>query len=208
MSRPGSGLGPLLGSLALAAGLWFFAFYLGWGNFWFKISCSSAALAAWAFLCRPGLRAELRPDGRTWLWGLLSAAGLYLIFWLGQLISIQIFPFAAGQISGIYGQGQGTPTWLIALLLLLVTGPSEEIYWRGFLQRGLIERLGRRNGWLLATACYAGVHLWTLNFMLIGAAAVAGAFWGILYCRLGRLAPVVVSHSLWSAVIFAVLPLS
>ncbi len=47
----------------------------------------------------------------------------------------------------------------------------------------------------------------SLNFMLIGAAAVAGAFWGLLYMRLGRLDSVIVSHSLWSAVIFAVAPM-
>jgi membrane protease YdiL (CAAX protease family) len=43
--------------------------------------------------------------------------------------------------------------------------------------------------------------------MLVGAAAVAGAFWGAIYARTGRLAPVIVSHSLWSTVIFAVLPM-
>jgi membrane protease YdiL (CAAX protease family) len=43
--------------------------------------------------------------------------------------------------------------------------------------------------------------------MLVGAAAVAGAFWGAMYARLGRLAPVIVSHALWSAVIFAVFPM-
>jgi len=41
----------------------------------------------------------------------------------------------------------------------------------------------------------------------VGAAAVAGAFWGALYARCGRLAPVIVSHSIWSTVIFAVFPM-
>jgi hypothetical protein len=43
--------------------------------------------------------------------------------------------------------------------------------------------------------------------MLVGAAAVAGAFWGAMYARLDSLAPVILSHSIWSAVIFAVFPL-
>ena len=42
--------------------------------------------------------------------------------------------------------------------------------------------------------------------MLILAALVAGAFWGLEYLWRRDLAAVVVSHSLWSAVIFAVAP--
>jgi len=59
---------------------------------------------------------------------------------------------------------------------------------------------------LIATAIYAGVHIWSLNFMLIGAAAVAGAFWGLLYLRWKSLAPVIISHAIWSAFVFAVVP--
>ena len=95
----------------------------------------------------------------------------------------------------------------IALLLFWVTGPSEEIFWRGYLQRSLMERFGRWPGWAAATAIYAGVHIWSFNFMLVGAAAVAGAFWGAMYARLGSLAPVILSHSIWSTVIFAVFPM-
>jgi hypothetical protein len=95
----------------------------------------------------------------------------------------------------------------IALLLFWVTGPSEEIFWRGYLQRSLMERYGRWPGWAAATAIYAGVHIWSFNFMLVGAAAVAGAFWGAMYARIGRLVPVIISHSIWSTVIFAVAPI-
>jgi membrane protease YdiL (CAAX protease family) len=44
--------------------------------------------------------------------------------------------------------------------------------------------------------------------MLVGAAAVAGAFWGLLYLRYGRLDTLIVCHSVWSAFIFAVFPIS
>ena len=70
-----------------------------------------------------------------------------------------------------------------------------------------MNRFGGWRGWLLATAAYAGVHLWSFNFILIGAAAVAGAFWGAVYWRLGKLAPVIISHSLWSTIVFAVIPI-
>jgi hypothetical protein len=44
--------------------------------------------------------------------------------------------------------------------------------------------------------------------MLIGAAAVAGAFWGAMFWRYKNLMPVIISHSVWSTVIFAVFPMS
>lgn len=199
---------PLISTVILAAGLWFMTFFLTWGNFWFKISLSAATLAALALWLQPLPRTQWSFDGRALVFGCLSAIALYGIFWAGKVIAIQLLPFADHQIGMIYGKGENTSMWLIAVLLLFVTGPSEEIYWRGYLQRQLMERWGSWRGGALATALYAGVHLWSGNFMLVGAAAVAGIFWGGMYGYLGRLSPVIISHSLWSAVVFTVLPLS
>ena len=198
----------LLVTIVLANILWFATFYLTFSTFWIKISVSASSLAALSWWIRPIERARLHIDVKTLFVGLVSAVILYLIFWAGKEISSALLPFAERQIGGVYGKGAGTPPWIILLLLLFITGPCEELYWRGFLQDRLMERFGGRGGWLLTTAIYAGVHLWSFNFMLIGAAAVAGAFWGAMYWRIGNLLPVIISHSLWSAVIFAVLPLS
>jgi membrane protease YdiL (CAAX protease family) len=126
---------------------------------------------------------------------------------IGRAVSLQLFGFAGEQIESIYTKGAGTPPWVISMLLFLITGPSEEIFWRGFLQKGLQERLGGWNGYLIANSLYAGVHICSLNFMLIGAALVAGAFWGAFYWRTNNLAAAVISHSFWSTTIFAILPL-
>jgi len=198
---------PLAGTVLLAAGLWFITFALGWTSFWIKISLSAALLAAISVILRPPRREDFQFTGRAVFLGLLSAATLYFIFWTGKTLSTALFDFAGQQIGGIYHKGAGTPLLTIALLLFFVTGPSEEIFWRGYLQRSLMERFGRWPGWAFATAIYAGVHIWSFNFMLVGAAAVAGAFWGAMYARLGRLAPVIISHSVWSTVIFAVFPM-
>jgi membrane protease YdiL (CAAX protease family) len=198
---------PLAGTVLLAAALWFITFALEWTSFWIKISLSAALLAVISLILRPPRREDFRFTGRAVLLGLLSAAGLYFIFWAGKTVSTALLDFAGQQIGGIYRKGTGTPMLTIALLLFWVTGPSEEIFWRGYLQRSLMERFGRWPGWAAATAIYAGVHIWSFNFMLVGAAAVAGAFWGVMYARLGSLAPVIVSHSVWSTVIFAVFPI-
>jgi membrane protease YdiL (CAAX protease family) len=198
---------PLIGTVLLAVLFWFVTFYLTWASFWIKISFSAATLAILSIFLQPRRKERIRIDARAVALGLVSAAILYFIFWAGKAVSGMILPFSGGQIGGIYNKGAGTQMWVIALLLFFVTGPSEELYWRGYLQKNLMSRFGQWQGWLLATAIYAAVHIWSFNFMLIGAAAVAGAFWGAMYWRLKNLTPVIISHSVWSAVIFAVFPM-
>lgn len=198
---------PLWTLIALAFILWVWAFALPAGNFWIKISVSAALLASLSLFFRVEILNGFKLDGRSILIGLSAAAALYLIFMTGRAVSLRLFGFAGEQIGGIYDKGTGTPPWVISMLLFLVTGPSEEIFWRGFLQKGLQERLGGWKGFGLATLLYAGVHVSSMNFMLVGAAAVAGAFWGALYWRTNNLGAVVLSHSVWSTVVFAVLPL-
>lgn len=198
---------PVGGTLALAFFLWFATFYLTWGSFWIKITFSAALLAAVSLWLQPKRSKQFRITPLAIVIGLLSAVVLYLIFWLGKQVSEAIFPFADHQIGGIYDMGEGTSIWLIASLLLFVTGPAEEIFWRGYLQENLMQRFGPTPGWMLASAAYAIVHIWSFNFMLTGAAAVAGLFWGGLYRYSGNLMPVIISHAVWSSVIFAFLPI-
>jgi len=199
---------PLIGTVILATVLWFVTFYLTWATFWIKISFSAATLAILSLWLQPSRKEYLKFNLNAFILGLLSALVLYLIFWIGKMASNVLFNFAASQIGGIYDKGAGTPIWRIALLLFFITGPAEELYWRGYLQKNLMVRFGQWQGWFIATIIYAAVHIWSGNFMLIGAAGVAGAFWGAMYWRLKNLAPVIISHSIWSTVVFAVFPLS
>jgi hypothetical protein len=194
-------------TVLLAAALWWFTFGLGWGVFWYKISFSALLLAVIASRTGCVDPYSLRLTGRDILLGLVSAAGLYLLFWLGKAASTAVFGFAEQGVENIYGLGEGTPVWLITLLLFFVTGPCEEIYWRGCLQERFCQRLGKWPGYLAATACYALVHVFSGNFMLTAAAAVAGAYWGLMYLMTRRLEPVIVSHMVWSTVVFTFAPI-
>ncbi|MBN2178336.1 MAG: CPBP family intramembrane metalloprotease [Deltaproteobacteria bacterium] len=198
----------LIGTIVLANLLWFVTFYLDAGVFWIKISISASLLAVISLFLKPKRREQFRVDLKSVLIGLASAVILYGIFWAGKEIASLLFPFAQQQIGGVYAKGEGSRMGIVFLLLFFVTGPGEELYWRGYIQDSLMERFGGGGGFLITVALYAAVHIWSFNFMLIGAAAVAGAFWGAMYWRLGNLVPVIISHSVWSAFIFAVLPLS
>ncbi len=190
----------------MATVLFFFSFYLQWGIFWFKISASALILTGMSLTLQSSTHLRFTPNWRNIYIGIFSAILLYLIFWAGKTISTAILPFAEHQVGDIYGKSDGISTWLIVLLLFFVIGPCEEIYWRGFLQRQLSNHFGESVGWILASILYAGVHISSGNFMLVGAAGVAGASWGAMYWWLEDISPLIISHSIWSTFIFAVMP--
>jgi membrane protease YdiL (CAAX protease family) len=193
-----------VGAVFLALACWGLAF--GWpaGNFWVKIGLSVLCVCSYSLVWqRPVMRA--RPE--SFILGVLAAAALYLVFFIGNALAPYVVRDAPVQAAGIYALGKGAGSLRILLLLLFVTGPGEEIFWRGFLQSAMMTRLGNVPGFLAATALYAGVHIVSRNLVLVLAALVAGAFWGALYLWRRDLTLLIVSHSLWSAVIFAVAPI-
>jgi len=191
------------GALVLASACWAATFGWAGGNFWVKIGLSVVVVCLYSLVWqRPKISWKLR----SFFLGLFSAAVLYLIFLLGNEVAPYILTGGKAQVGGIYSLGAGTNKNLIFILLLFITGPGEEIFWRGFLQGRLMEKWGKFPGYLTTTALYGGVHLFSGNWMLVLAAVVAGAFWGFLYLWKKDLLLQITSHSLWSAVIFAVAP--
>ncbi len=194
----------IFGAVILSFCCWAFTFGLEWGNFWAKIGLSVIIINLYSLWWR---KPRIRFNWPSLATGIISAVILYGIFYLGYVLSPYIIPGAAHQVGGIYAMGTHTDSFLVCLLLLFVTGPGEEIFWRGFLQEILMARHGNIPGFIITTLIYGSVHIFSLNLMLIMAAFVAGAFWGGLYLWKRDLSMVIVSHSLWSAVIFAVFPI-
>ena len=191
------------GAVALASVCWAITFGWSGGNFWVKIGLSVVVVSLYSLLWQ---RPNISVHFRSFLLGLFSALILYSIFLLGNKLAPIILPGAKTQVGGIYSLGTGANKVFIFLLLFFITGPGEEIFWRGFFQDRLMERWGNVTGYLMTTALYAGVHVFSWNLMLILAALVAGAFWGFLYFWKRDLLAQIVSHSFWSAVILAVAP--
>ncbi|MCS7197484.1 MAG: CPBP family intramembrane metalloprotease [Candidatus Bipolaricaulota bacterium] len=198
-----------VGLLVLAAfALWYFVFQTGLWNFWARLSLAATLLATSALIVTPDRKQLFQARSRDGVLGIVSALALYGIFWVGQQLALAILPFASEQIGKVYAnRTQLDPLW-IGLLLFFLVGPSEEIFWRGFVQRRLSEPLGSLGALFTTTAIYALVHIWTLNLMLILAAFVAGFVWGWLYQRERSLISVMLSHALWDVVIFVIFPLA
>ena len=199
-------------SLAVAGGLFALVFTAPVMGFWRQLAASTALLAAMAFwFDGTALKKLLRPRWpgvvRSIVGGLVAAAVLYGVFLVGRGVVTALFPGGGGLIRSIYGLGVGVRAWRVGLVLLLVVGPAEEIFWRGYIQRRLTETYGFR-GTIVTVCAYTAIHLAAWNPVLILAALVCGAFFGWLFWRFGDPVVNIVSHAVWAATAFAFLPLA
>jgi uncharacterized protein len=195
---------------ALATFFWFVMFspwtspYL---NFWLVMAVATAVLAGMGIRLQKDRLREIysfRPSHLVI--GLTSAAILYAIFWVGNIVSSQLFHFARPEIAGIYSTRAQASPLTIGFLLLLWVGPAEEIFWRGFVQERLYGRYGRTGGYLVASMVYAAIHVFGFNFMLFMASLICGLFWGAMYLRYRSVWPGLISHAVWDVFIFVIIP--
>ena len=177
-------------------------------NFWIMMTCSGIALTAYSSFAGKGWWKDIRIGWSDVCIGVLIAAGLWGIFWVGDKLSSLMFDFARPQVNLIYGMKQGENPWILTLLLLFIIGPAEEIFWRGYIQKSFSERWSPTIGFIVTTLVYSLVHLSKFNFMLIMAAMVAGFVWGLAYRFFPeRLGAIIISHALWDCTVFVWFPI-
>ena len=184
------------------------AFGVPHGNFWVKMTITVCVLCGAAFSRAPFPWRRSDATGREALIGILAAGALYGIFWLGDCCAAHVFGFAPRQVEAVYAlRALGNP-WAVGAVLLLVTSPGEELFWRGYILRHATARWGERRGFIIGTGLYGAVHIPSGNFMLVMAALVAGVFWCALYrWRNGNLTACIVSHALWTVCVFLLFPI-
>ncbi|MEA2622383.1 MAG: protease family protein [Chloroflexota bacterium] len=173
--------------------------------FWDRMTITGVTLGGYALAVSPSAR-RVRVGPKEVALGLGSAAALYVTFWIGDRAARRIVPTGEKDIADIYALRELRPKNEIALRLLSVVAPAEEIFWRGLVQSTLMRRFGRWRGAAFATAAYGGVHVVTGNVTLTGAATVAGAHWGALYALGVPLGALIVSHAAWDIWIFLLQP--
>lgn len=214
MNRPGR-LRPFV-PVVLALTLFPFLLHfrrLGPLDFWWAMGLVVAVLVVSALVAGRDYATLLLEDFRTRplrkiALGVLSAAALYGVFYLGDGLVRRFLPMGGEGVGAVYALKSGAPALRVGLLLLLVIGPGEELFWRGYLQRTLQNKLGGASALPLAVAVYAAVHIASGNPVLVLAAAACGLFWGVLYQRSGSVLLVAVSHTVWDLAVFLVFPLA
>lgn len=197
-------------AIAITTVLWF-TMFSPWTsphlNFWVAMSCAAIVLWILSLSWGKGLKRVFTINAQDILLGVSSAALLWGIFYVGEWLSSMIFDFARPQVDAIYGMKEGNNYLYLSLALLLIIGPAEEIFWRGYIQQFFEEKYNRWWGWAITSLIYALVHIWSFNFMLIMAALVCGLFWGLIYCFRKNLFTVILSHALWDVAVFLWFPI-
>lgn len=177
-------------------------------DFWEMMAGSALLLSGLATLFAPAWWTRMKFDMRNILLGVVVAIVLWCVFWVGDKVSSWMFNFARPQVDLIYGIKEGESPWALSLLLLLLIGPAEEIFWRGYVQERMSKKWGLNRGYLIATACYTLVHVPSCNFMLVMASMVCGLAWGFLYRQMPQhFTGIVISHALWDAAVFVWFPI-
>jgi membrane protease YdiL (CAAX protease family) len=140
-----------------------------------------------------------------WWVGLLSGlllGGAALLAFALLDGSILVPRIAGGTLAGWGVSTRNYP--LLAVLLLLGTGPAEELFWRGFIQGRLAVDLRERRAILTTALGFTIYHVLTLAALtrsalwtVAGAVLVCGAgvFWGWLRARYASVWPAALSHA-------------
>ena len=201
---------PLIGFF-IAAVLWtvmFSPWTAPYVNFWVMMTFSGMTLTLYSTWASPGWWKDVKLDMTNVIMGVVLAAALWGVFWLGEFFSTMLFDFARPQVDMIYGMKEGENPWVLSALMLFIIGPAEEIFWRAYLQKNLSSRWNPNIGFVVTTILYSIVHLSKFNFMLIMAAMVAGFVWGLAY-RLfpEKLGAIILSHALWDCAVFIWFPI-
>ena len=200
----------LWGPVVVAAVLWFVMFS-PWTalhiNFWYTMTTSAVVLTTLATLSCRECVTTLRFTPRQIVAGVAIAAVLWGVFLVGDKVSQLMFSFARPEVDMIYGMKTGTDPVVVGLLLLLIIGPAEELFWRGFVQRSLSARWGADAAFAVTLVLYTVIHVWAFNVMLLLAALVVGGCWGLLYrLRPQALPALIVSHAVWDVCAFVLFP--
>lgn len=177
-------------------------------NFWVMMTCSGMTLTLYSTWAAPGWWKGIKLDLNNILLGAGLAAVLWGVFWIGDKLSSLMFDFARPQVDMIYSMKDGSNPWVLTALMLLIIGPAEEIFWRGYLQKSFSKRWNPNIGFVVTTLMYSLVHISKFNFMLIMAAAVAGFVWGLAYRFYPeKLGAIILSHALWDCAVFIWFPI-
>jgi len=194
-------------TIILAFVFWYLTFAVKLLNFWLSMSIAATILTVLSIKFTGFVLRKQEVNVKNILIGIVSAGILYGIYAGGNYFSQQIFHFARPEISSIYDIRNEGQILIISLVLLFITSPAEELFWRGFLQRWAMSKFGQARGWLVAAAIYGAVHILSGNFMLTMAAWIAGLFWGLLYWKTGSIFACIISHALWTVSIFVLWPM-
>ncbi|GBC75465.1 hypothetical protein HRbin06_00783 [archaeon HR06] len=187
-------------SIIVAYLLWLFSFNLNIFSFWIRMLISSSILFLLALL--GGINLSRFNFSKLFL-GIISGFLFYILLYIGYNLAKPLVYEGAKEV---YNLRLNFSLPLISLLLFFIS-TSEEVFWRGYIQRNLSYNLGSVKALALTSLIYSTIHIWTLNFPLIFIALIMGFLWGFLFYVTKSLLTTIASHIVWNQLVFIFLPL-
>lgn len=132
--------------------------------FWWMMTGSAITLSLLATFLSPGWWRGMRWNFGQLALGVVIAVGLWCVFFVGDKVAAWLFDFARSQVAAIYMMRQGWSPWLPSALMLVLIGPAEEIFWRGYVQRTLAARWGAERGFPFGHAALCLGSRWVMQF--------------------------------------------
>jgi membrane protease YdiL (CAAX protease family) len=193
----------LLLGIILAHLLLFFSFQ-DKGIFWYIYTASLLLLITFAIL------QEDVDDQKGFFsyfsFGVLTGLLLYGFFWLGyHAVGFLQLGFQR-DIHQLYRWFGPSMLWEY-LALVLVAGPGEEIFWRGFIQKRLLNHFTPGVSILLGAILFASVQIYSGKVIFVLGAFLSGIVWGTLYYWKKSMPLVIVSHLVFDIMLFIIFPL-
>jgi membrane protease YdiL (CAAX protease family) len=173
-------------------------------NVWYRLAAAYTVLVPCALRTRPGWRDLWRPAPRRVVQGVLAAAVLYVLGWIGHRVLTSVPALAADVPRVLAWKDSVRPALALPLLAFIVAG--EEIVWRCAVGLPLAARLGPSLGSVAAAALFAAAHLAFGMPLLLAAAFALGLFWSALVVKTRSAVPAFVSHVLWDLAVLYVAP--
>jgi membrane protease YdiL (CAAX protease family) len=138
--------------------------------------------------------------------GVLSGLLLYGLFWLGyHAVGFLQLGFQR-DIHQLYRRFGPSLLWEY-FALVLVAGPGEEIFWRGFIQKRLLTHFKPKVAIIIGALLFASVHAYSGKLIFIVGALFSGMVWGTLYYWKKSMPLVIVSHLIFDLMLFILFPL-
>ncbi|MHC0038633.1 lysostaphin resistance A-like protein [Pseudoneobacillus sp. C159] len=178
--------------------------YQDYKVFWYMYTASMLILISYSII-----KEEL--DDRMSIpfyltYGVLSGLFLFII------IKMALYGFnhleipIQGDIKKLYKLYSPSLFWQYLTLMLIVV-PGEEIFWRGFVLKRLLNAIGKWQSILLSSLLYASINIYLGDWYLILGTFFAGLFWGWLFLWKRSIPLVIVSHLIFNLFIFILFPL-
>lgn len=140
-------------------------------------------------------------------YGTMSGILLFVLFMLSNyLIEWLNISSLTKDISQLYKHYSPSALWHYLVLFIIII-PGEEIFWRGFIQKKLMERFQTKGTIILSTILYTLPMFYSQNMALVLAGVVAGLVWATLYQWKKSISLVVISHLIFDFLLLVLFPL-